>query len=127
MDGVKGFNIPVDDMVRAFQFYHTVFGWGIERVEGSGSDFHTVQTTECDERGEPSSPGAINGGLFRRGAQGITGTFLEIRVASIDECIERATKLGGSVVRAKVPLLDIAYFAVIKDSEDNIIGLWEDL
>ena len=78
------------------------------------------------KNGEPSNPGAINGGLFRRGIHGVQETFLEVRVASIDRCLETVEDLGGTVVQPKVPMLDLAYFAIIRDSEGNAIGLWED-
>jgi predicted enzyme related to lactoylglutathione lyase len=125
VDGVVGFSIPVDEMKRAVRFYRSLFGWEIERIEGSGGEFHGAQTTECDERGEPSRPGAINGGMFLRGTHGIEETFLEVKVDSIDRCIERVEALGGTVIRPKAPMLDFAYFAIIKDSEGNAIGLWE--
>jgi predicted enzyme related to lactoylglutathione lyase len=126
MDGVKGFNILVDEMKRAAHFYRSLFGWEIGRIEGSGGELHGAQTIGCDKNGELSSPGTINGGLFRRGTHGVQETFLKVRVASIDRCIERVKALGGTIVQPKVPMLDLAYFAIIRDSEGNAIGLWED-
>jgi predicted enzyme related to lactoylglutathione lyase len=125
MDGVKGFNIPVDEMGRAAHFYRSLFGWEIGRIEGSGGNFNSAQTTECDEKGDPSSPGAINGGLYRRGTHGVNETFLEVQVTSIDRCIEKVDALGGTVVQHKTPMLDFAYFAILRDSEGNAIGLGE--
>ena len=78
-----------------------------------------------DRQGEPREPGGINGGLYIRGTNGLTSTFLEINVSSIDAVLDKLVSLGGSVVRDKSTILDIAYFAVIKDSEGNHIGLWE--
>ena len=34
---------------------------------------------------------------------------------------------GGELVKAKGPILDITFFAVIKDTEGNLVGLWEDV
>jgi predicted enzyme related to lactoylglutathione lyase len=125
-DGVKGSDLPVKEMGGAANFYRTVFDWDIERVEGSRGVSHSVQTIECDERGRPSQPGAINGGLFRRSTYGFNGTFLEIGVASLDRTIELVVEKGGSIIRPKMPFLDLAHYAVIEDSEGNTIGLWED-
>ncbi len=126
MDKVKGFDIPVDDMGRACEFYKDLFGWELESIAGSGGGFHSAKTVAVDEQGEPNEPGGINGGLYVRGTNGLTSTFLEIKVSSIDAVLDKVTPLGGSVVREKSAILDIAFFAVIKDSEGNIIGLWED-
>jgi predicted enzyme related to lactoylglutathione lyase len=127
MDGVRGFNLPVDEMERAVRFYRLVFGWNIDHIPGSGGNFHGAQTTEVDEKGEPDLPGAINGGLYLRGTHGLNGTFLEIKVTSIDEAVEKVLSNGGEVVRPKAPLLDIAYFAIVRDTEGNALGLWQDI
>jgi predicted enzyme related to lactoylglutathione lyase len=126
MDMVKGFDVPVDDMGRASKFYHDLFGWEVERIEGSGGDFHSARTVAVNEQGDPKELGGINGGLFVRGTNGLNSTFLEIRVSSIDAVLGKVMALGGSVLRDKSAILDIAFFAVIKDSEGNIVGLWED-
>jgi len=114
-------------MTRAAHFYRRAFQWDIQGVPGSGGGFHSAQTTPVDDQRNPLHPGAINGGLFQRGTHGIEETFLEIHVASIDECIVRVLDAGGVVVRSKRPLLDIAYFAIVKDTEGNYLGLWEDV
>jgi predicted enzyme related to lactoylglutathione lyase len=127
MDNVRAFDIPVDEMQRAKRFYEKVFGWEIHPVPGSGGDFHAADTVPVDENDEPKVRGAINGGLFKRGTNGLNETFLEVTVRSIDECLKKIEVEGGQLVKPKGPILDIAFFAVVKDSEGNIIGLWEDV
>ena len=127
MDSVRAFDVPVDDMRRAKRFYERVFGWTVTAVPGSGGNFHAARTVPVDEDGVPQQPGAINGGLFRRGTHGLGQTFLEVTVASIDESIEKVESEGGELVRPKRPMLDIAFFAVVRDTEGNLVGLWEDV
>ena len=127
MDNVRAFDIPVDDMQRAKRFYEKVFGWEIHPVRGSGGDFHAAHTVPVDENDEPQVRGAINGGLFKRGTNGLNETFLEVTVRSIDECLKKIEAEGGQLVKPKGPILDIAFFAVVKDSEGNVMGLWEDV
>ena len=124
---VKGFDIPVGDMERAGKFYEEIFGWEVRKVQGSGGDFHSVRTVPVNEDGDPSIPGGINGGLYLRGTDGLETPFLEIRVDSIDSIVERIVVAGGMVVKDRSPILDIAFFAVVKDTEGNLIGLWEDV
>ena len=127
MDRVQAFDIPADDMDRAKKFYQEVFGWKIDPVPGSGGNFHEAITVPVDENGEPKVIGGINGGFFRRGTHGVKGTFIEINVPSIDKYLTRVESAGGKVVKPKGPMLDIAFFALVKDTEGNVLGLWEDV
>jgi len=127
LDKVRAFEIPVENMQRAKRFYERVFGWDIHPIPGSGGDFHAAHTAPVDENDEPVIRGAINGGLFKRGTNGLSSTFLEVNVGSIDECLSKILKEGGELVKLKSPILDIAFFAAVKDTEGNIIGLWEDV
>ena len=127
MDRVQAFDIPADDMERAKRFYEEVFDWEIAPVPGSGGNFHAATTVPVNEKGEPKVPGGINGGLFQRGTHGLEGISIEINVPSIDEYLERIESAGGKIVKPKGPILDIAFFALVKDTEGNIIGLWEDI
>ena len=127
MDNVRAFDIPVDDMKRASRFYEKVFSWEIRPIPGSGCNFHAAYTVPVDDNDRPRVPGAINGGLFQRGTHGLRETFLEVAVPSIDECLKKVESEGGQLVKAKGSILDIAFFAVIRDTEGNLVGLWKDV
>ena len=126
MNRVCTFGLPVDEMERAKRFYAEVFGWKIAPVPGSGGNYHSAITVASDETGEPKVPGGINGGFYQRGTHGLTGTFVEIKVSSIDDHLEKIAKAGGTTVLPKGPIADLGFFAVIKDTEGNTVGLWED-
>jgi predicted enzyme related to lactoylglutathione lyase len=117
----------VDDMQRAKRFYENVFGWEIRPITGSGGNFHSAYTVPVDEKDEPLVLGAINGGLFQRGTHGLKEMFFEVTVPSIDEYLKKVEYEGGRLVKPKGPILDIAFFAVIRDTEGNLVGLWEDV
>ena len=127
MDHVRALDIPVDDMQRAKRFYERIFGWEIHPIPGSGGSFHAAHTVPVDENDEPKIPRAINGGLFQRGTHGLKETFLEITVPSIEDCLKKVESEGGQLVTPKGPILDIAFFAVVKNTEGNAVGLWEDV
>ena len=127
MDRAYTFDLPVDDMKRAKKFYEEVFGWEIAPVPGSGGNYHSAITVPSDENGEPKVPGGINGGFYQRGTHGLTGTFIEINIPSIDEYLKKIEEAGGTTVLPKGPISDLGFFAVVKDTEGNIIGLWEDI
>lgn len=67
------------------------------------------------------------GGFYKRGTYGLEDTFLEIEVESIEGCLEKIVAEGGEIVRPKSPILDMAFFSVVRDSEGNVLGLWENI
>ena len=126
MDRVYTFDLPVDDMGRAKKFYEDVFGWKIAPVSGSGGNYHSATTVPSDEKGEPKVLGGINGGFYRRGTHGLTGVFIEINVPSIHEKLEKIEKAGGKTILPRGPISNLGFFAVVKDTDGNVVGLWED-
>ena len=48
MDAVVHFEIPVDDLGRAKQFYGSVFGWELQDVPGI--NYTSVTTTPVDRK-----------------------------------------------------------------------------
>jgi predicted enzyme related to lactoylglutathione lyase len=125
MDGVNLFNLPVDDMSRAKEFFSKTFGWTF-MATGMDGDHHFATTVPTNEMGQPTEPGGINGGLIQRGAyeQQMTSIFIEVK--PIDSTLEKVETNGGKIVLTKVPIADFAYLAQIKDTEGNLISLWEE-
>ena len=125
MGGVVHFEIPADDQERAKKFYQQALGWRIEPVPGM--DYNMVITTPMDEAtGQPTTAGAINGGMMAREDQ-ITNPVFTVDVADIDATLKTIEELGGSVVMPKNEIPGMGYFAYFKDPENNIMGLWENL
>ena len=108
------FEIPVDDPDRAEMFYEAVFGWTFDRYPGAPSYYGMASTGE-------TNPG-INGALFQRGED--SGTTITMSVDSIEDSIAKIKAAGGSVIRDKMPIPTMGYFATCRDSEGNEIGLF---
>jgi predicted enzyme related to lactoylglutathione lyase len=125
MDGVNLFNLPVDNIERAKKFFNNTFGWEF-MATGMEGDHHFATTVPTDENGLPMNPGGINGGILQRGAYEQHVTSIFIKVKSIDDTIKKVKMNGGEIVLTKVPIADFAYLAQIKDTEGNLISLWED-
>jgi predicted enzyme related to lactoylglutathione lyase len=125
MDKVVHFEIPVDDVDRARSFYGTVFEWGIQPMEGW--DYTIAMTTPVDETTQmPTEPGAINGGLRARSGN-IPAPTLVIQVDSIDESLKKVEAEGGSTVSPRTEMAGMGAYAYFKDTEGNVVGLWETL
>jgi predicted enzyme related to lactoylglutathione lyase len=128
MDKVVHFEIPVDDAARAREFYGSAFDWELNEMDmGGGNVYTTVTTTAVDETTrQPTEPGAINGGLMKRSAD-TSAPVITIGVSSIDESLKKVEAGGGSTVQPRTELPEMGAFAYFKDSEGNVIGLWESL
>ena len=122
MDKVVHFEIPTDDLARAKGFYGSVFGWDLQTMEEM--DYTIVLTTPVDEQQMPTEPGGINGGMMKRTAE-TPAPVLTIGVASVDDSLKQVEAAGGDVVRPKTEIPGMGSFAYVKDTEGNVIGLWE--
>ena len=125
MDKVVHFEIPVDDEARAKDFYASTFDWDLNDADmGGGVTYTTVGTVETDEQMMPKEPGAINGGLMRRTKDTPT-PVITIQVDAIDDSLKKVEAGGGSVIQPRTPIPNMGAFAYFKDSEGNVMGLWE--
>ena len=87
---------------------------------------HFATTVPTDENGLPTESGGINGGLLERGAYEQQVTSIFIKVNSIDNTTDKVKINGGTLILNKTPIADFAFIAQIKDTEGNLISLWED-
>jgi uncharacterized protein len=122
MDRVVHFEIPADNLTRAKKFYNTVFGWNMNEMPEM--EYVMVGTTESNENGMPKEPGAINGGMLER-QDPVKSTVVTINVKNIDQAAAMIEKNGGKIVRPKMPVGDMGFAAYFKDSEGNVVGLWQ--
>jgi len=122
MDKVVHFEIPADNLARAKKFYNTVFGWKMNEIPEM--EYVMVGTVESDEDGMPKETGAINGGMLER-QDPVKSPVITINVKNIDQAAEVIEKNGGKLVRPKMAVGDMGYAAYFKDTEGNVIGLWQ--
>ena len=129
MDKVVHFEIPADDRERAKEFYRSAFEWELEDADmGDGNIYTSMITTPFDQQTRlPTEPGAINGGLFERSPQAPTTPVITIGVDGIDESLKKVEAGGGSVVQPRTEIPNLGAFAYFKDTEGNVVGLWETL
>jgi len=69
---------------------------------------------------------AINGGMFKRDKI-FKGPLVTIQVSDIDKAMKKIVEMGGRIVEKKMPVENMGYSAYFKDSEGNVMGLWQDL
>ena len=122
MDKVVHFEVPYDDGERARAFYREAFGWRLDSMPEF--DYTAVVTSPTDRDGRPSEPGTVNGGMFRR-QEPLTTPVVTIGVDDIDDSLARVEKLGGTVIAGKEPVGSMGFAAYFRDTEGNVMGLWQ--
>lgn len=130
-NSVVHFEIPADDVQRAISFYTDTFGWKINKFDmpadssTNGEPYYGVITTDMDEKGRPTTPGAINGGLMKRAHPGhVMANYID--VDSIDDMMKAVIDHGGVQVMAKTEIAPgMGWIAMFKDTEGNMMGLHE--
>ena len=121
---VVHFEIPFDDGDRARRFYADVFGWQLMQVPEM--EYTIVMTGPTDQETGPTEPGFINGGMFERtSAFPSTGPNLVIDVPDVAEALKMAEAAGGTIVNERQAVGDMGFTGYFKDTEGNVIGLWE--
>jgi predicted enzyme related to lactoylglutathione lyase len=118
---VVHFEIPVDDPDRAAAFYGTAFGWDLSSMPGMG---YTLASTGPSGDQGPTEPGFINGGMLRR-CDEVPSPVITIGVDDMVAALATIEQNGGSTVRGKEPVGDMGFAAYVKDSEGNVLGLWQ--
>ncbi|WP_144118865.1 VOC family protein [Catellatospora sichuanensis] len=119
---VVHFELPADDVERARAFYTDAFGWQLDAMPEF--DYIWVRTVATDDRGNPTEPGAINGGMTRREAP-VTGPVITVEVEDIDTALAKIVSCGGRVLQERQAVGTMGFTAYIADSEDNTVGLWQ--
>ena len=119
---VVHFEIPYDDGERARRFYKEAIDWQLQEMPGM--EYTLVVSGPSGDRG-PTEPGFINGGMLAREESAASGPLVVMDVPSIDAALETVERLGGSTVVAKQPVGAMGFTAYVKDTEGNVVGLWE--
>ncbi len=93
-----------------------------------GSTYVGLHTGPTDDKNMLAEKGFINGGMFQRGGKiPATGPLVTMVVDDIDASIQKAESNGGSVALGKQEIPGMGYYAYVKDTEGNIVGLFQEI
>lgn len=114
------FEIPSVDFDRATAFYEALFGVSLRRETIGGGTLGVFPYEQ------PALSGCvINGPMYRPAADGPV-IYLNAD-GKLDDILARVASLGGSVVTPKIALPPgMGFFAHIRDTEGNRVGLHSD-
>jgi predicted enzyme related to lactoylglutathione lyase len=126
MNKVVHFEITTDDKERAKKFYSDIFDWQIRDDKMPGDMTYTSAITAPihEETYAPKEPGAINGALIERDSS-LKSPVITIEVDDIEEYLEKIEAAGGTAVGEKGEVPGMGFYAYFKDTEGNILGLWQ--
>ena len=123
-NAVVHFEIYADDPDKLGQFYTSLFDWSIEPIPGM--DYRLIKTVETDAKGMPSQAGGINGGILKRPAGYEERAWVNyVNVVSLEAAIDRAQKLGATVMKGKSPVPGMGWFAMLTDPQGNPFAIWQ--
>lgn len=117
-NAITWFEIPARELDRAQRFYEAVLERPMKR-ETMGSEEYAMFAAD-----DAGVKGCLN--LATEGAApSATGTRVYLDAApSLDAALARVPRAGGRVTLPKVALPDgLGYFALIADTEGNVVGL----
>jgi uncharacterized protein len=125
MSGKVGhFELPADDTKRAKKFYAATFGWKYSEVPGM--EYTMVRTGTVDDQGMPNEPGVIGGAIAKREGNLMHPviTIMVDEISAVEKVIE---KNGGKIILRKQAIGDgsMGHMGYFKDSEGNIVGLYQ--
>ena len=118
---VVHFEIPFDDGERARAFYSEAFGWNIMPVPEM--DYTMVMSGPTGEQG-PDEAGFINGGMMQR-EEPFTAPNIVVDVDNLEAALKAINEAGGTTVTERQTVGDMGFAAYFRDSEGNLLGLWE--
>jgi predicted enzyme related to lactoylglutathione lyase len=107
---VTWFQLPANDVERAWGFYNRVFGWSSE-----------------DAYENVPQLGAIHGEIAQRNEM-LQHPRIIIRVDDVEQALARIEEAGGKVVigRTDIPDIRMVYASFI-DTEDNVVNIVGDM
>ena len=128
MDAVVHFEMPYDDAGRVAAFYRSTFGWSTEAMGADMGHYVLAKTTAGDANGRPTTPGAINGGFFRRSAD-MPAQFPSVVIAvdDIKASMQKVRQAGGNVLGEPMEILGVGQYVSFMDPEGNRVSMLQPL
>src|SRR5688500_16964183 len=120
---VVHFEVPFDDGDRARGFYKEIFGWQLQTMPEMGG-YTLVMSGPSGETG-PTEAGFINGGMLSRDQAATPGPVVVGAVDSNGASLAEIRRQGGWTGGGTTAGGDMGCAAYFKDTEGNVIGLWE--
>ena len=114
---VGWFEIPVSDMARAKAFYEAVLETGLDEHEIGSVKMAWFPMSETGT----GAAGTL--ALSSDHTPSAAGTLVYFSVQDLDATVERAAAKGGNVLQGRTSIGEFGFYALIRDTEGNRVGL----
>ena len=118
---VVWFEIYVNDLKRAQKFYEQVFQVQLSELGNPTEDALQMLAFPSDMESKSKATGALVHMKEMKAGGNSTIVYFASEDCSKEEA--RAEKAGGEVLRSKMSIGEYGYISLLKDTEDNIIGV----
>lgn len=119
MNAIGWFDIYVDDLDRAVEFYQTVLGCKLEPM-GDPTGEHQMMSFPTDMNAYGAG-GALSKSPHTRPGPGGTTLYFHAQDCAVEEA--RVDAAGGTVIRPKFSIGDFGWVSLCQDTEGNIFGI----
>lgn len=133
---VVHFEMGYFDRERMKKFYE-IFGWEMKQLGPEMGEYVVAQTAETDNEGMVKTPGAINGGFYKKGGPDSLAPSVVISVDDIKQAMADVKKAGGKIKgsmnekgeRTMEPQMipGVGLWISCEDTEDNRFSLMQPL
>ena len=116
MNVLTHFEIPVNDVDKAKEFYSNLFDWEFNYMEEMK---YLMFNTESED-----GKTKLGGGIFKKPNENfkVTNYF---SVKNLTESAKKVEQLGGKIVVPKTPVPGMGWFVHFTDIDGNLLALWE--
>ncbi|NWF90349.1 MAG: VOC family protein [Ignavibacteriaceae bacterium] len=124
MNPVVHFEMAAENSKRMAEFYTKVFGWQTQQLGPEMGEYILVTTTQTDANGRPTTPGAINGGIYQKMDDPVMNhPSVVIAVDDINESIQNINNSGGKILGEVQDIPGIGKYVSFLDTEGNRVGM----
>lgn len=105
--------LTTDDLGKAKEFYGKLFSWSLEDAPMPNGIYTMIK-----------AEGGPGGGMMNKPSPEVPTAWLPY-VASVEEAVANAKKLGGKIMKDKTPIPGMGAFAILLDPTGGAIGVYE--
>ena len=123
MNPVVHFEMPYEDGERLQKFYTDAFGWQMQMTGPEMGNYVLAHTAETDEKEMVKTPGAINGGFFKKMPELPTIPSVVISVSDINTAMKAINNAGGKVLGEPIEIPGVGKYVSFFDTEGNKVSI----
>jgi len=95
---VVHFEMGYNDKDRMIAFYQNVFGWETKPMGEEMGNYVVAHTAATDDNGMILTPGAINGGFYKKAGPSSQAPSIVVSVDEIREAMRAVIESGGTIL-----------------------------